>query len=48
MQIKEVENALLLNGKHEITNEVSAINNENIVCAQAVIQIYLRDPNFID
>ena len=48
MQIKEVKNAWLLNGKHEITNEVSAINNENIVCAQAVIQIYLRDPNFID
>jgi len=48
MQIKEVEDALLLNGKHEITNEVSAINNENMVCAQAAIQIYLRDPNFIN
>jgi len=47
-QIKEVEDALLLNGKHEITNEVSAINNENMVCAQAAIQIYLRDPNFIN
>lgn len=47
-QINEVENALALNGKHEITNKVSAINREGIVCAQAEITIYLRDPNFIN
>tara|TARA_B110000438_G_scaffold225801_1_gene219931 strand:+ start:1427 stop:1894 length:468 start_codon:yes stop_codon:yes gene_type:complete len=48
IQINEVENALALNGKHEITNKVSAINREGIVCAQAAITIYLRDPNFIN
>jgi len=47
-QINEIENALILNGKYEITNEVSAINTAGIVCAQAVITIYLRDPNFIN
>ena len=47
-QINEIENALILNGKHEITNEVSAINKAGIVCAQAAITIYLRDPNFIN
>jgi hypothetical protein len=45
-QIKEIEQALFKNGKHEIINEVKAINLENVICAEAKITVYLRDPNF--
>ena len=44
-QIKEIESNLKANGKHEIKNEVLAINIEGITCAHAVITTYLRDPN---
>ena len=45
-QIKEIEQALFKNGKHEIINEVKAISLENVICAEAKITVYLRDPNF--
>ena len=45
-QIKEIEQALFKNGKYEIINEVKAINLENVICAEAKITVYLRDPNF--
>ncbi len=45
-QLKEIEQALLKNGKHEIINEVKAINLENVICAEAKITVYFRDPNF--
>ena len=44
-QIKEIESNLKANGKHEIKNEVLAINKEGITCAHAIITTYLRDPN---
>ena len=45
-QIKEIEQGLLKDGKHEIINEVKAISLENVICAEAKITVYLRDPNF--
>jgi hypothetical protein len=45
-QIKKIEQALLKNGKYEIINEVKAISLENIICAEAKITVYLRDPSF--
>mgnify|MGYP006954764857 CR=1 FL=1 len=44
--IVEIEQAFLKNGKHEIINEVKAISLENIICAEAKITVYLRDPSF--
>ena len=47
-QIKEIRTGLKNNGKYEISNEIQAIDNENNVCAKATINVYLRDPNFIN
>ena len=35
-------------GKCEIINEVIAVDNKNNECAEAKINVYLRDPNFIN
>ena len=41
-QIKEIEQGLLKNGKHEIINEVKAISLENVICAEAKITVYFK------
>ena len=47
-QINEINKNLKINGKHEIQNEVLAIDNEKNICAKAIINVYLRDPGFIN
>ena len=47
-QIKEIRTGLKNNGKYEINNEIQAIDKENNVCAKAMINVYLRDPDFIN
>ena len=47
-QIEEIKTGLKNNGKYEINNEIQAIDKENNVCAKAMINVYLRDPNFIN
>lgn len=47
-QIEEIRTGLKNNGKYEISNEIQAIDNENNVYAKAMINVYLRDPNFIN
>lgn len=47
-QIEEIKTSLKKYGKYEINNEVQAIDNENNVCAKAMINVYLRDSNFIN
>tara|TARA_B100000902_G_C27149029_1_gene832720 strand:+ start:808 stop:1068 length:261 start_codon:yes stop_codon:yes gene_type:complete len=47
-QIDEIKLALKKHGKHEVLNEVLAIDNKNQICAKAKINVYLRDPNFIN
>ena len=47
-KIEKIRTGLKNNGKYEISNEVQAIDNENNVCAKAMINVYLRDPNFIN
>jgi hypothetical protein len=47
-QINEINKNLKINGKHEIQNEVLAIDNEKNICAKAIINVYLRDPSFIN
>ena len=46
--INEIKLELEKNGKHEIKNEVLAIDNQNEICAKAKINVYLRDPNFFN
>ena len=46
--IDEIKLALKKHGKHEILNEVLALDNKNQICAKAKINVYLRDPNFIN
>ena len=46
--IDEIKLALKKHGKHEVLNEVLAIDNKNKICAKAKINVYLRDPNFIN
>jgi hypothetical protein len=46
--IKEIELGLKKYGKCEIINGVVAVDNKNNACAEAKINVYLRDPNFIN
>ena len=47
-QIKDIEKGLKLHGKYEVKNEVNALNKKQVICANAQITTYLRDPNFIN
>ena len=47
-QIEKIENGLKRDGKYEIQNEVFAIDKKDNICAQAKINVYLRDPNFVN
>jgi len=47
-QIKDIEKGLKLHGKYEVKNEVNALNKKKVICANAQITTYLRDPNFIN
>ena len=47
-QIEKIKNGLKRDGKYEIQNEVFAIDKKDNICAQAKINVYLRDPNFVN